>query len=397
MNSSYFLPQSPDFQDLPWDAHLIAWPALCPRLEEIQRGPSRHPVVFVNYSGLLYAIKELPPGLAQKEFELLSRIGQAHLPCVSPVGYAERDTPHGRTSYLFTRFLDGSLPYRSLFMRSSLDRYRHTLLDAMAGLLVQLHLSGIYWGDCSLSNTLFRRDAGALQAYLVDAETAETHPAHLPPVLRHHDLEIMLNNIEGDLVDLETLGHLPADFPVCETGEHIMERYRLLWDEISREQVVGIHERYQIQERIRALNALGFSVGDVEIRDSEQGGVLHLRFFITDRNFHRDQLLSLTGISAGEMQARQMMNEINEIKAYLSQINNRSVSLSAAAYTWLEQYYQPVIAQLEVLTHRKGDKAASEPTELYCQVLEHKWFLSERARRDVGHQAAAEDYLRQFG
>jgi hypothetical protein len=96
------------------------------------------------------------------------------------------------------------------------------------------------------------------------------------------------------------------------------------------------------------------------------------------------------------MQARQMMNEINEIKAYLSQINNRSVSLSAAAYYWLEQYYQRVIAQLDVLIHRQGDKAASEPTELYCQVLEHKWFLSERARRDVGHQAAAEDYLRQF-
>jgi hypothetical protein len=134
----------------------------------------------------------------------------------------------------------------------------------------------------------------------------------------------------------------------------------------------------------------------VEIRNSEQGGMLHLRFFITDRNFHRDQLLGLTGISAGEMQARQMMNEINEIKAYLSQINNRSVSLSAAAYYWLEQYYQRVIAQLDVLIHRQGDKAASEPTELYCQVLEHKWFLSERARRDVGHQAAAEDYLRQF-
>ena len=396
MNSSYFLPNSPDFQDLPWDHHLITWPALCSRLEEVQRGPSRHPVVFVNYSGILYAIKELPPGLAQQEYELLSRIEQARLPCVSPTGYSERDTPHGRSSYLFTRYLDGSLPYRSLFMRSSLDRYRNYLLDAMAGLLVQLHLAGVFWGDCSLSNTLFRRDAGALQAYLVDAETAEIHPAHLSPVLRHHDLEIMLNNIEGDLVDLEASGHLPPDFPVCETGEHIMARYRSLWEEISREQVINPDEHYHIQERIRALNALGFSVRDVEIRNSEQGGMLHLRFFITDRNFHRDQLLGLTGISAGEMQARQMMNEINEIKAYLSQINNRSVSLSAAAYYWLEQYYQPVIAQLDVLTRRQGDKAASEPTELYCQVLEHKWFLSERARRDVGHQAAAEDYLRQF-
>lgn len=54
-------------------------------------------------------------------------------------------------------------------MSSSLERYRDHLLDAISGLLVQLHLAGTFWGDCSLSNTLFRRDAGALQAYLVDA------------------------------------------------------------------------------------------------------------------------------------------------------------------------------------------------------------------------------------
>jgi hypothetical protein len=35
--------------------------------------------------------------------------------------------------------------------------------------------------------------------------------------------------------------------------------------------------------------------------------------------------------------------------------------------------------------------------ELYYQVLEHKWYLSERAQRDVGHQAALEDYLGRFG
>jgi hypothetical protein len=396
MNTTYFRPNNPDFQDLPWEHSFTEWPHLCPRLEEVQRGPSRHPVVFVNYSGILYAIKELPPFLAQKEYELLSKIEEQRLPCVTPVGYTEFDTPHGQSSFLFTRYLEGSLPYRSLFMRSNLDRYRVYLLDAMAGLLVQLHLAGIFWGDCSLANTLFRRDAGTLQAYLVDAETAEMHPARLSPVLRHHDLEIMVENIDGDLVDLEALGLLPPNIPVYETGINIMERYRRLWDEISREQLIHPDERYHIQERIRALNALGFSVGDMEIQNSAQGGMLRLRFFITDRSFHRDQLLGLTGISAGEMQARHMMNEINELKAYLSQAYNRSVTLSAAAYHWQEHFYQPVITQLQSFTNSKGNKVTNDPAELYCQVLEHKWFLSERAHRDVGHQASAEDYLRQF-
>jgi hypothetical protein len=134
----------------------------------------------------------------------------------------------------------------------------------------------------------------------------------------------------------------------------------------------------------------------VEIQDSQQGGMLKFRFFITDRNFHRDQLLGLTGISAGEKQARQMMNEINEIKAYLSQQNNRSVPLSAAAYHWVEHTYQPVISRLLDAIRPQKSTANPDPSELYCQMLEHKWFLSERAQRDVGHQVATEDYLQQY-
>ena len=141
MNSTYFRPNSPDFQDLPWEHPFTEWPQLCPRLEEVQRGPSRHPVVFVNYSGILYAIKELPPSLAQKEYDLLSKIEEQRLPCVTPVGYTELNTPHGPSSFLFTRYLEGSLPYRSLFMRSNLDRYRDYLLDAMAGLARSTALS----------------------------------------------------------------------------------------------------------------------------------------------------------------------------------------------------------------------------------------------------------------
>jgi len=396
MIADHFRNHNLDFQDLPWDQPLIDWPHLCSRLEQVTRGPSRHPVVFVNYSGILYAIKELPPGLAQHEYEILLQMEELRLPCVTPIGYSERSMPRGVSSFLFTRYLEASIPYRSLFMRRDLGRYHQPLLDAMAGLLVQLHLSGIFWGDCSLSNTLFRRDAGALQAYLVDAETAELHPARLAPVLRHHDLEIMLENVDGDLVDLNALGHLPKNFPVCETGASILERYRRLWEEITLDQVINPDERYRIQERIRALNALGFSVGDVEIQNSDQGGRLRMRFFITDRNFYRDQLLSLTGITAGEMQARQMMNEINELKAYLSQMNNRSIPLSESAHHWLETFYQPIIQQLQPLIVHQKAKANIDPAELYCQVLEHKWFLSERAHQDIGHQAAAEDYLHQF-
>ena len=382
-------PGYPDFQDLPWEHPLLTWEECRVRLEELPRGLSRHPVVFVNYIGNLYAIKELPVGVAQREYDVLSKMEGLWLPAVTPVGYVNILTPNRETSLVITQFLEQALPYRMLFMQSSLNRYRDHLLGAMAGMLVQLHLAGIYWGDCSLSNTLFRRDAGTLQAYLVDAETAEVHPPRLAPMLRYHDLEIMEANLVADLTNLAASEHLAPGFPVLETGASIRRRYRDLWEEINREEIISPDEGYRIQERIRALNALGFSVRDVEMQPVESGSMLRFRVFVTDRNFHRDQLLSLTGLEAEEMQARQMMNEIQEIKATLSQQNNRNMFLSAAAYYWLENVFQPIGTQLQPLVGESNSLA-----ELYCQVLEHKWFLSERTQHDVGHQAAVEDYIR---
>ncbi len=384
-------PGHPDFLDLPWAYPLAQWPQRSPRVEDLPRGLSRHAVVFVNYDGRLYACKELPPEVAEQEYDLLRAMQEARLPVVEAVGHVHLHNAWGETSVLITRYLGYSLPYRSLFINSAMQGYQEHLLDAMAGLLVQLHLAGVYWGDCSLSNTLFRRDAGALQAYLVDAETAELHEP-LSPLLRHRDLKIMQENIGGDLADLAASRLLPAGFPIFETPRSILDRYQRLWEEITREEVIAPDESYRIQERIRALNRLGFSVGELQIRASEDGAKLHMRAFVTDRNFHRERLHSLTGLEAEEMQARKIMNEIQEYKATMSQRLNRSVPLSVAAYAWMEQIYQPVIANLQPLINARK----IPPVEMYCQILEHKWYLSERARRDVGHFVAANDFMKRF-
>lgn len=391
---------SPAFRDLPWHLYLKDWPGNCSRLEEAPKGISRHSVVFVNYSGSLFAIKELPSGVAKHEFELLLKIEELRLPAVTPTGYAQFQPTSGSdrlTSYLITRYLDFSLPYRSIFIHSTQDHYIEHLLDAMAGLLVQLHLAGIFWGDCSLSNTLFRRDAGAIQAYLVDAETAEAHPPHLSPAMRHHDLQIMQENIDEEVAQLiASEGILPStQFNILDTGAYIRQTYQSLWEEITREQIIFPNEHYRIQERVRTLNSLGFSVGSIAILPAAGGDRLRLRVMVTDRNFHQNQLFSLTGLEAEEIQARQIMNEIHEVKAGLSNINNRSTPLSVAAYHWMENIYLPVVKNLQPLIQQPSSGEIGA-LERYCQVLEHKWYLSERAQRDVGHQAAVEDYLKRF-
>jgi hypothetical protein len=385
-------PSHPDFLDLPWNLPLSEWKGQSERLVEVDRGLSRHPVVFVNYGGILYALKEMAPKLAEKEYSLLHAMEEQRLPAVTPVGHVLTQLPHGQSSVLITRFLEHSIPYRTLFLRSGLFHYREYLLDAIAGLLVQLHLNGVFWGDCSLSNTLFRRDAGRLQAYLVDAETAEINPENFSPRLRFHDLEIMDENVDAELLEMVASGVLAEGIPVYHNGAYIRLRYQSLWEEITREEVINPGEHYRIQERIRALNSLGFSIGEVKLEGGENGEQLYLRVFVSDRSFHRDQLLGLTGIEAEEMQARTMMNEIHEIKAILSQSGDESIPMSVAAYYWLENRYGPVTAALQPVIDRTDDIP-----ELYCQVLEHKWYLSEKAQRDVGHEAAVEDYLEKFG
>jgi tRNA A-37 threonylcarbamoyl transferase component Bud32 len=392
------LPDYPDFTDLPWELALNKWTKNEYRLEEVQHGISRHPVVFVNFDGSLYVIKELPENMARKEYELLSHMQERSIPCVKPVGYASVIRKTCKASILFSRYLEASVPYRYLFNSNAVERFQTHLLDAISGLLVQLHSNGFYWGDCSLSNILFRRDAGALQAYLVDAETAEYHLPRLSPMLRYHDLEIMQENILGELTELQTDEHLSLSYPIRETGPYIQQRYRGLWEEITREDVFSQNELYRVQERVRALNSLGFSVKDIELKNEDHGNILKLRIFVSDRNFHRNQLMEITGLYAEDRQAQQIINEVNELKANFSQSGNPNISMEAVAYHWLEHVYKPVIEQLKpMINNKEHPKFNTDPIELYCQILEHKWYLSERARQDVGHQAAVEDYIKQFG
>jgi len=379
----------PDLLDLPWHLPLEAWERASPRWVDIPRGLSRHEVQFVSYGEVVYALKELPVRVAEREYAALRELEDRTLPAVVPVGLARNRPERAEEDQgiLVTRYLQGSLPYRTLFMQPGLERYQSRLMDAMAVLLVRLHLGGCFWGDCSLSNTLFRRDAGELQAYLVDAETSELHP-RLTDGQRQHDLDIMEENVAGGLADLVAAGaKAPAALDYEETGASIRRRYEQLWAEINREELVGSTDSFRVQERIRALNALGFSVGEVELVAAGDGQHLRMRTTVTDRNHHRHLLHNLTGLVAEERQAQLLLNDVRELKVAVTRELDRSVPLSVAAHRWLNERF---LAFTQAL-HRDG-VGPEDPCELYCQILEHKWFLSERAKQDVGFKQAIADY-----
>jgi hypothetical protein len=371
---------------LPWREPLESW--VDDRLVEIrQRGLSRHVVRFVAEGGVVYAVKELSERLARREYRLLRRLAGLGVPAVEAMGVVV-GRPGDLDPILVTRFLDYSSSYRALFANPRGGEVTGRLLDALVELLVRLHLAGFMWGDCSLSNTLFRMDAGAFTAYLVDAETAEMHP-ELSTGQRGYDLEIAQERVAGELLDLQAGELLGQDVDPFGVAEETARRYQALWHELTREEILlRPEQRYRIAERLRRINELGFDVDEVELVEAGDGSTLRVRTRIAEPGHHRRALFARTGLDAGENQARRLLNDIASYRGYLEQAAGRPVPDVVAASRWLVEIYEPVIRAIPAALLGRLDEA-----EVFHEVLEHRWLLSEAAGRDIGTTAAAEDYL----
>ena len=377
---------------LPWSEPLADWRD--ERLVEIrQRGISRHVVRFVYDDGTLYAVKELSERLARREYRLLRALGELGIPAVEAVGVAvDRDGPgHGdEDAILVTRFLSYATTYRAVFSNPRGLQATDGLLDALVELLVRLHLSGFFWGDCSLSNTLFRHDAGTLEAYLVDAETSEQHRG-LSDGQREWDLELAVERVYGELLDLQAGELLPADLEPLEIAGELGRRYESLWQELTREEILKPDEqRYRIADRLRRLNELGFDADEVELISTGDGNKLRLKTRVAETGHDSRKLFLRTGIDAGERQARRLLNDMAGFRAWLEQKQGRPVSEVVAANRWLEEVYDPVIAAIP-----EDLRGRLPPAEVFHEVLEHRWYVSEAAGRDVGTSAAATAYFEQ--
>ncbi len=375
----------PALLDLPWDVPLADWPQ--DYLAALPRGISRHVVRFVRLSGQVIAVKEIHADLARREFDTLRMLRKLEQPAVEPLAVVSgRTTADGEPmdACLVTRHLRFSLPYRAIFsQRLRPDTARRTL-DALAVLLVRLHLSGVFWGDVSLSNTLFRRDAGDFAAYLVDAETASIYN-QLSDGQREHDLIIAHGNIAGELMDLEAGELLDKGEDPIEIANRIMHRYELLWRELTETQRFERGDRWKVEERIRRLNNLGFDIDELDISTDIDGTHIQIRPKIVEAGYHSRRLMHLTGLDVEENQARRLLNDLDSYRAATDRQNDDEAQV---AHDWLSRIYEPVTRAVPPQLAAKV-----EPAELFHEVLEHRWYLSERAGHDMSIEDTVRDYV----
>ena len=386
----------PGLLELPWELPLEGWPPEV--LAAYPRGLSRHVVRFARVGERVVAIKETTEHYARREYALLRSLQRMGAPSVVPDSVVtDRLSEDGEQlpAALVTDHLSFSLPYRAIFEQVPARDTIERLVDALALLIVQLHLSGFYWGDVSLSNTLFRRDAGAFAAYLVDAETGELHPK-LTRGQRGYDLDLARTNVAGEVMDLLAGDHMqrrlaeagvdPDSVDPFVISERLVETYEGLWEELTATETFSVDERWRVQARVQRLNELGFDVEEASL-DSDSTGQVHLRPRVVEAGHHSRRLLHLTGLNTQENQARRILTDIDQFGRALYP----GLPEDLTAQLWMREIFVPIMSAIPTDLRRKR-----EPAQIVHEVLEHRWFMSENAGKDIPTEAAAEDYVRSY-
>jgi hypothetical protein len=378
----------PGLLRLPWDKPLEDWQPDEAALRVMPVGPSRHLVRFVEAEQRMWAIKELPERVAEQEYAVLRELEVRELPAVKAAGLVHQ--PESGNALLVTRYLDRSWQFRRLLIRLPPNRpaHRARLLDAMANLLVDLHRNGVYWGDCSLANTLFSRDGQLFQAWLVDAETSEVHPS-LSDGQRAQDLDILVENVASGMVDLAaSLGRPPEiDEQLIAEATDLPARYEALWEVLHTQPQFAFGDRYRIEGTVRELNDLGYVVDEVSLAPAEEsgGGTVRLRVMVGERNHHARYLRELTGLDAGEGQARILLGDLRAHQRTIARDHPHRVGEEEAIASWLHDVLTPGMRRAHAAVRHRGTAV-----QAYCDLLEVRWLLSEQEGADVGTDRALE-------
>lgn len=360
----------PGLLALPWSTPLADWSSS--DIVYLPKGISRHLVRFATLSGRVIAVKETTGEMARREYDMLGNLARLDVPCVERFAVIDgrRDASGDPLpAALVTAHLKFSLPYRALFTQVLRPDTASRLVDALAVLLVRLHNVGFFWGDVSLSNTLFRRDAGAFAAYLVDAETGELHDRGLTRGQREHDLDIARTNIAGEIMDLEAGGRLEGGVNALEVADGIVSSYYSLWSALTDQETFSVDESWRITERVQRLNTLGFDIGEMSIQTATDGTRVSIQPKVVDAGHHQRRLLRLTGLDVEENQARRLLNDLDEFRARISRIGSDE---EMVAHEWLTRVFEPVVKAIPFDLRSK-----LEPAEVFHQVLEHRWYMSQ--------------------
>ena len=375
---------------LPWQFRLEEWIDHGVTPLSIRRGESRHPVIFVELDGKRYAIKETTPRMAEREIANLHEIERRGIPALSPVGSVfvhgspillEEHGPNGVPEYIsgdrgytVTQLAPRVIPQVLLNSIPFTRKTKHTLLSAIALLMIELHEHGIYWGDPSLANVLMRIDGRRVLAIMADAETAELFPTPVSDEMREQDLEIFRESLLWQAEDLRQARGLPEEDELIDDKDfrYLKQKYRLLRREHTHfASSPGFTTRYQVQYMLELLNQKGFALLNI-------GGHALQQFATVLPGWYIRRIHDLLGITVPRTHARHFYNTLLSHQAMLSKNEQREVSLEEAAQDWYTRYHLPAILLL-----RRNLTSDQDPMKAYFEIMALKWKMSLEAGYEI--------------
>ena len=211
---------------------------------------------------------------------------------------------------------------------------------------------------------------------------------------------------------------LPSDVDEIEVGNRLVDRYHSLWSTLTRgngvpvrypircARVTGVQtcalpislwsaltdtdkfgpdEMWKIEQRVNKLNDLGFDVDELEMKTAEDGKRVLVRPRVVDAGYANRKLLRLTGLDVQENQARRLLNDLD---AYRASTWRDGEELEIVATDWMREVYEPTVRMIP-----REYRSQIEPAQFFHEVLDHRWFLAEKAGHDVPMGEAVTSYI----
>jgi hypothetical protein len=177
-----------------------------------------------------------------------------------------------------------------------------------------------------------------------------------------------------------------AELDPIKVSNGIIAAYRSLWKELTSSESFAASERWRISKRVDRLNELGFDIEELAIRTDEKGTTVRIQPKVVDAGHHQRRLLRLTGLDAQENQARRLLNDLDSYSATLGKVG---LDEEAMAHEWLMRVFEPIVRAIPA-----DLKGKLEPAEVFHQLLEHRWFMSQDEGRDVPLAEALSSYIK---
>ena len=370
-----------EIENFPWMSEIESWENY--HFIERRKGESRHTLFFLRTDKGDIVIKRTSSESAEKEFYVYKRLISMGIPTIVPIGFVKKQKNEAGEGYLLTLYEKGALPESHIMNLLRDKRHRDLVWNSVVALLAVMHLKGIFWGDPSLDNILIKFYKTKVEALLIDTETVKFYD-YLSPQKGQEDLDRLFDSLfaysfTNDMVDEKMFE---------ERKEYIFERYNKLKKLLSNEIEAGEEEYFKLIKRVDDLFLLGYTIKPERISPK-----LKIMFKpVTPRKGWFVQMLEdMLGVSFTPEQAKKIFKEILRHRYWMSKNEGQDVRIGEAARDWYQHRFLPVKRIF------KQYFPGENPVKIYLEILDHKWFMSEKAGKDVGIVEAAKDYSKRFG